>query len=191
MREFIYFSQHARTSGHIHDLLRAGRIDIACHVIVSSFFFSRARRPYVRLHMIFNGPPDAPKHLEIFGARARISKREPAELISHMLYKYKRGRKVEAFEDCWIEKKSFLDLVEELHEQGKTIYMLDPKGEDIRTAKIENDPVFIFGDHEGIPKREIKRVKEITKKISLGPLEYFASHVVALVHNELDRRGIW
>jgi len=36
----------------------------------------------------------------------------------------------------------------------------------------------------------MKRLKKIATSVSVGPKTYFASQVVAVVNNELDRRGI-
>ena len=91
---------------------------------------------------------------------------------------------------CFVEKKSFLHVVEELAEDGKQVFVLDKKGKDLRELKIESNPVFILGDHEGIPKKELKRLKEMTVPVSIGNKVYFASQVVAIVNNELDRREI-
>ncbi len=152
MREFIYFSGKAWTTGNFKDLMKAGRLDIACHVVIAAFFLS------------------------------------VAGLIKRMLYKYKKGEKREVFPGCSIEKKSLLSLIDELVQQGKTIYILDRSGEDIRKATIDRNAVFLLGDHEGLPMKEMKRIKKIAKKISIGKKIYFASHVVAIVNNELDRR---
>jgi len=193
MREFVYFSSRATTSGNFKDLMKAGRLDIACHVIIMSFFVSRARRKNVKLHLFFYGAPDPPKHIEINASTENeytsISKKDVSGLIKRALFKYKKGIKIEAIPGCFIEKKSFSNFIEELSKE-RTIYLLDPRGEDIRKIKIAENPVFIFGDHEGIPKQEIKKIKNNVVKISLGNIEYFASQVVSIVQNELDRRDI-
>jgi tRNA (pseudouridine54-N1)-methyltransferase len=107
-----------------------------------------------------------------------------------MLYKYKQGMKNEVFPGYWVEKKNFMQLVEEIHNEGKKLYVLDPKGEDIRDIEIEDNPVFILGDHRGLPDKEYKRLSKICKPVTIGPNTYFASQTVAIVNNELDRRGI-
>ena len=202
MRHFVYFSSQAATSGKAlsGDLMKAGRMDIALHIVVNSFFISHQIREDVKLHLIFYGMPDPPKHIEITlkqsqgvpkeGQSLDISKKDVAGMIKKMLYKYKDGQKTEVFSGCFIEKKSFLNVIEKLLGEGKDIFVLDKKGEDIREIDIEGEPVFIIGDHNGLPKQEMKRLKDVATKVSVGPKMYFASQTVAVVNNELDRRGI-
>lgn len=186
MREFIYYSTKARTSGNFDtsDLMKAGRMDIVCNVIISAFFVSNKMREDVKLHLIFTGPPNPPMHLEfVSNEEMPISKKDVAGLIKRMLYKCK-AKKTEVFPGCFIEKKGFTELVKELEQQGKQIFVMDKKGEDIRKA--ENlEGVFVIGDHEGLPKKEVKRIKE---RISVGKVVYFASQTITIINNELDYR---
>ncbi len=197
MRHFIYFSQSAATTGNFKDLMKAGRMDIAIHVIIASFFLSHSVREDVKLHLVFYGMPTPPRHIEITLKRKTgvpkeegldISKKDVAGLIKKILYKYKEGKKTEALPGCFVEKKSFLQVVEEIKEQGNEIFILDKEGEDIREAKIPENCAFILGDHKGLPKKELKRLRREATPISIGPKMYFASQVVAIVNNELDRR---
>jgi tRNA (pseudouridine54-N1)-methyltransferase len=193
MHHFIYFSRHAKTSGNfdLHNLMKAGRMDIAIHTIISCFFLSNNSRKDVKLHLVFYGMPDPPKHIEMkITPELEISKKDIGNLIKKILYKYKKEKRVEALPGCFVEKKSFLKIVEELSAQGKTIFILDKKGEQLRKVKIPEDSVFILGDQDGLPKKELKRLKNIANKISIGPKMYFASQVVAIVNNELDIRGV-
>ena len=207
MREFVYYSKSGVTSGNLikDDLMKAGRIDIACQFILQSFFVSRAMRDDTKVHLILMGPPDSPKHLELFPGKnlggieksIDISKKDVAGLIKRMLYKSSGCRKsgcrgvekVEVAEGYSVEKKSFVKLLEEFSEAGKEIYVLDRRGEDIRDVSIGEDAVFVVGDHDGIPKSEMKRVKHLgLRKIRVSPKMLFASQVVTLVHNEVDRK---
>lgn len=193
MREFVYFSQSARTSGNFDsgELMKAGRMDIAIHSFIQGVFLSHGFRKDTVFHFVFYGQPDPPKHIEIqVKDDLEISKKDVGNLIKKILYKFKEGKKTEIFPGCFVERKSFLKLVEELDNDGKEIFILDKKGEDIRKAKIGNDCVFILGDHEGLPKKEMKRLKEIATSVSVGNKMYFASQTVAVVNNELDYRGI-
>lgn len=203
MREFIYFSRSARTSGNFDDLMQAGRMDIVCHVVINSFFISRKLRDNVKLHLVFYGQPDPPKHLEMFPGKAipetgkdagssqvDISKKDIAGLIKKMLYKYGQGKKTEVWPGYNIEKKNLFEVIDELQKEGKTIYILDADGKDIRDIKFENNPVFLLGDHDGLPAKELKRLKKSCVSVSLGNKTYFASQVVTIVSNELDRQGV-
>ena len=200
MREFIFYSRTAPTSGSAigDDLMKSGRIDIAIHTIIASFFLSHGFREDTKLHLVFAGPPDPVKHLELLPKtegktgvdKIYLSKKDVSWVIKKMLYKYQENKKTEVFPGYWIEKKPLLKLVEELYQEGKEIYLLDQRGQDIRKAEIDisKDNVFILGDHLGLPSKELKRLKSMAKPVTIGKKTYFASHTVAIVHNELDRR---
>lgn len=188
MREFILFSEHGRTSGNFKSLMRAGRLDIVCHSIIAAFFLSNAMRMDVNLHLILNGPPDPPKHIEFISHEEMpISKKDVGDLLRYVLWKYKKGRKVLAFPGIYIEKKGFKEVVEE--HAGRNIYLLDENGKLIDGVEIGEDPVFILGDHLGLPREEKKIAKQFCKEIiSLGPLPYFSSQCITIVHNFLDKK---
>jgi tRNA (pseudouridine54-N1)-methyltransferase len=188
MREIVYFSRSAYTTGNFKDLMKAGRLDIVCHVVIASLFISHKIREDVNLHLIFYGPPDPPKHLEITSSeelKKIISKKDVGGLIKRMLYKYRPEKKIECFPGCKIEKKSLIKVVEELAER-KEIFIMDKKGKDVKEVKFRN-PVFIIGDHQGIPMAEKKRLEKIATKLSLGKEIYFSSQVVVILHYLLDR----
>lgn len=194
-REIVYVSRKARTSGNFTDLAEAGRMDIAIHTIIQSFFLSRARRDDVIVHLFFSGPPNPPQHLEIRahaedGTLSPISKKDVAGLIKRMLYKGKNDRRVEAAPGCFITKEGILKYLAARIEEGRNVYVLHEKGEDIRTVKIDENPIFVLGDQEGIPFKELRRIRKSTVPVAVGPRSYFASQVVAIVQNELDRRGL-
>ena len=192
MREIIYVSKSAHTSGNFKDLMRAGRMDIVCQVVIACFFLSNSIRDDVKLHLIFYGPPDPPKHLELnikdrkITDRVMVSKKDIAGLIKRMLYKYKKGIKNEVWPGFFIEKKNLFDLIKEL--KDKKIYLLDKKGKNIRDVKTPKNSVFILGDHEGLDKKELRKLKKMLNTISLGNKTYFASQSLVILHHELDLR---
>jgi tRNA (pseudouridine54-N1)-methyltransferase len=201
MREFIYFSSKARTSGNFDDLMKAGRMDIALHVIINAFFLSHKLRQDTKLHLVFYGPPNPPMHLELFPGKAipetgaqvgsekpDISKKDVAGLIKKMLFKFKEGRKTEVWPGYSIEKKPLFKVIEELESEGKTIYLLNEKGENIRNMNIADNPVFVLGDNEGFPGKELRRLKKICTPVSVGNKIYFASQVTTIVNHEIDSR---
>ncbi|MBT3642620.1 hypothetical protein HN604_00780 [archaeon] len=190
MREFIYYSKSAVTAGNMikDDLKKAGRMDIVCNVIIAAFFISNAMRPDVKLHLIFDGPPNNPRHLVLESNEDMpISKKNVAGLIKKLLYKSpdKEGL-LEIVPGASVEKKSFEKLVQDLDKDGKDIYLLGKRGTDIRELKNLGDKVFIIGDQDGFPKYKEKFLKQI-EKCSVGPKIIFASQVFTILHNELDR----
>ena len=191
MREFIYYSKNAVTAGNMirDNLMQAGRMDIVCNVIISAFFISNEMRDDVKLHLIFDGPPNAPRHL-VFESNQDmpLSKKDVAGLIKKLLYKSSdcEGLK-EVAPGCLIEKKSFEALVKELDSDGKDVYLLSGKGKDIRELSFGDNAVFIIGDHDGFPKDKQKFLKKIDG-VSVGPKVLFASQVFVLIHNEIDRK---
>lgn len=188
MREFIYYSSKARTSGNFNldELMKAGRMDIVCNVIIACFFLSHKLREDVHLHLVLCGQPSPPRHLEFISNKDMpISKKDVAGLIKRMLYKCQPEKKKEVFPGCFIEKKGFIQLVKELEENGKRVLILDKNGVDIRKTDLAG-VVFVIGDHEGLPKKEIKRFKE---RVSIGKETYFASQTIVIIHNELDRKS--
>ena len=194
MRHFVYFSKSAATSGKIlsqGSLMKAGRMDIVIHTIIQGLFLSHDFRDDAKIHLVFYGMPDPPKHIEIeIKEDTPISKKDVATLIKKILYKFREGEKREVFPGCFIERKSLLKVIDELEEAGSSIFILDKRGEDLREAKIEDNCVFLLGDHDGLPKKELKRLKKTANLISAGPKMYFASQVITIVNNELDRRYI-
>jgi tRNA (pseudouridine54-N1)-methyltransferase len=191
MREFIYYSKSAVTAGNLikDDLKKAGRMDIVCNVIVSVFFVSNAMREDVRLHLVFDGGPNNPRHIVMdSNTEMPISKKNVAGLIKRLLYKAKNEEGLrEIVPGCSIEKKSFEKVVMDLDKEGKDVYLLDGRGEDVRDMEVGTETVFVIGDHEGFGSDKKKFLKNIDK-VSVGPRVLFASQVVTLLHNEIDRK---
>ncbi|MFW6283331.1 MAG: hypothetical protein ACOC1P_04740, partial [Minisyncoccales bacterium] len=151
MRHFVYFSNKAATSGKALSkfsgknpkdpggskkskspggggLMEAGRMDIAIHSFIQGVYLSNDFRKDVKFHFVFYGMPDPPKHIEIqVTDDLGLNKKDVGKIIQKMLYKYKEGEKKEVFPKCYIEKKSFLDVITTLNKEGNEIFILDSK----------------------------------------------------------------
>jgi tRNA (pseudouridine54-N1)-methyltransferase len=196
MREFVYYSANAVTAGNLikDDLKKAGRLDIVCNFIVSVFFISNQMREDVKLHLIFDGGPNNPRHIVMeSNEEMPISKKNVAGLIRKLLYKARDEEGLrEIVPGCSIEKKSFEGLLRELDSLGKDVFVLDGRGKDIRDVELvlsdDKNSVFVIGDHDGFAKGMAKFLKRVDK-VSVGPRVLFASQVAVILHNELDRRS--
>ena len=74
-----------------------------------------------------------------------------------------------------IEKKSVFKVLDEMEKDGKEIYILDSKGEDLRKVRFSENSVLVIGDHEGFNKKEFKKLKSYGETVSIGSETYFAS----------------
>jgi tRNA (pseudouridine54-N1)-methyltransferase len=171
--------------------MKAGRLDIVVHSIIHAFFVSKAMRGNVHFHALLNGPPDPPRHIEFRSDRhTPYSKKDLGTLLQITLWKYKPGQKVCAMPGVHIEKKGFEEVLEELKDAGHPLYLLDPRGRPIERVDIESNPVFILGDHLGIPRRPRRFARKMSDRlISLGQVPYFTSQCVIALHFHLDRLG--
>ena len=164
MKHFIYFSSKAATSGKAlsqGDLTKAGRMDIAIHSFIQGVFLSHDFRDDVNFHFVFYGMPDPPKHIQIkVTPELGLNKKDVGKIIQKILYKYKPGENNEVFPGSFIEKKSFLNVVQELIDQDVEVFILDKKGESLREVEIPENCAFIIGDHQGLPQKEIRRLKK-------------------------------
>jgi tRNA (pseudouridine54-N1)-methyltransferase len=86
---------------------------------------------------------------------------------------------------------TFEALIKELDEQGKkNFYLLDKRGKDISEIKIKENPIFILGDHEGIPKNNKTFIKRYKKDLfSLGRTNYFTSQCITILNYLVDKNG--
>jgi len=190
--EFIYYSKSGVTAGNFikDDLMQAGRLDIAINVLIAAFFLSHDVRKDVKFHLILDGQPNPPVHILIqYDDELAISKKDVAGLIKRILYKApkEKGKINNPAPGCYVEKKSFETLVDEMDKEGKNVYLLDKKGEDIRSLKFKGNEVFILGDQDGFPDDKKHLLKRIDK-VTVSPKMLFASQVLTIVHNELDRQ---
>ena len=183
MREFLIYSR-GHTGGKIGKEIRNyGRLDVVAQVIRSAFFISGDTRKNVMLHLSLNGPPRPPLYLK-FNYKT-ICTRDVEKLIRRSI----SGRKTDYLIK---EKKTFIDIVKNLHENNKNIFILDKRGENISNIKFkEEDNVFILGDDKGIPKLERKLISKIARKISIGPKMYMASQCVSFLNIYLDIKNIY
>lgn len=171
-----------------------GHFEIIAHTVINAFFLSNDFRKDTEVYIVLDSSEDFPRtiklssnegvSLEGFHEEAIINVLEATLKNSPLLQKNEtqiigKGIQISGF--------GFEKLVSILLET-RPIYLLDPKGEDIRSFRIEDNPVFILSDHIAMPKNNLKALKrQGAKPISLGKKMLFASQCVVLLNHELDR----
>ena len=70
-----------------------------------------------------------------------------------------------------------------------SIFVLEEQGVNISAADLGDNPVFVLGDHVGLPRKDEKFALRYGKKISLGKKPYLAATCVDVINYFLDRRA--
>lgn len=193
MRTFVLYSRASTGPFNLNDLPSSGhRMDIVARCVNSSLWLSYALRHDTRVYVVLNGPQDPPKTLLFEGVNlegvspdersiaAWIAKANATPVKGKEWMRVQKGLRVSA--------RSFQDVVKEL--KGP-FYLLHERGKDIRDSEIKENPVFILGDNVDVPKNDEKFVHRYKPtRVSLGKTSYLASHCIAIVNNELDKRGL-
>jgi tRNA (pseudouridine54-N1)-methyltransferase len=181
-REFILFSRLGKTEPNFINLHDAGRLDIVHECIVSSLFLSHGLRRDVAFHAILNGPPNPPVHIKIDGS-ILYDVRTDMDTWENILKKTLSGKLHPGIAK---DKTSFEALLKTKAETSK-ICVLEEGGKDINQVKLEENSVFVLGDHVGLPKRAEQFALRFGEKISLGKTPYLAASCITIINYTLDQ----
>lgn len=185
MREFVLYSRLGRTDSSWTNLHGAGRLDVVYECTVASLFLSHAIRKDATFHAILNGPPNPPLHIKIEGATLH-DVRTSQEKWANILKKILSGN---AHPGISVAKTSFEVLLKEKINENQ-IYVLEEGGEDIGHIQIAPKPIFVLGDHVGLPKKVEGFALRYGQKISLGKTPYLAASCINIMNYLLDRRAL-
>ncbi|MEM2103839.1 MAG: tRNA (pseudouridine(54)-N(1))-methyltransferase TrmY [Candidatus Bathyarchaeia archaeon] len=181
MREFILYSRLGRTDAKWRNLHDAGRLDIVHECIVASLFLSHAIRKDVVFNAVLNGPPSPPLHLKVEGLTLHDVRTDQLTWTT-ILKKVLAGG---THPGVVAEKLSFEAL---LRDKAKhhPIYVLEEDGAAISEIEMMENPVFILGDHVGLPKKVEDYTLRFGRKVSLGKKPYLASTCIAVLNYIMD-----
>ena len=185
MREFILYSRKGRTDSNFRSLRQAGRLDVVQECIVASLFLSHGIRRNVLFHATLYGPPSPPLHLEINGATLR-DVRTDQRTWEQILRKVMSGRKHPGIS---ISRESFEALLKGKSEKAE-VYVLEEGGRRISEIELSEHPVFVLGDHVGLPKKVEKFALRYGQKVSLGRQKYLAASCITILNYLLDAKAL-
>lgn len=195
MRTFILKARQGTTHW---DRLRAhvgtkGHFEIIAHTIINAFFVSQSFREAVEVYVILDSTEDFPRTIKLasseglslpgFHEEAILSVFEHALKNSQGLKKNETRSTAPGVSISGFGLEKLLSTLL----ASRTVYLLEPKGEDIRTAELAPNPVFLLSDHLALPKKVFKSLKrQGLQSISLGKKMLFASQCVVILHYEMD-----
>lgn len=196
MRTFIIRARKGTTRW---DLIRSKigtkeHFEVVTHTVINAFFVSNGFREDVEVYVVLDSSEDFPRTIKLSGGEglsiAGFHEEAALDLIEKALKDSQGLQKDETrmlAPGLQISGFGFEKLVSHLLET-RPIYLLAPKGEDIRTTELEANPVFVLSDHLAMPKNSVKSLKRRgVKTISLCKKMLFASQCVVLLNYELDR----
>jgi tRNA (pseudouridine54-N1)-methyltransferase len=164
-------------------MIDGGRLDIVHQCAVMALFKSQAHRNDVVFHVILNGSPSPPVHLEIEGNTLRDARTDEGsweEILRRVLSgKQHPGIKV--------SREAFQKVIKDKHGNGYKIFVLNKSGKDISETEGGEDVLFVVGDHVGIPKKDESFALRYGEKLSLGRHKYLAASCIDIINYNLDR----
>ena len=182
-REFILYSRSGRTDPNWTNLHDAGRLDIVYECTITALFLSHAIRKNTTFHTILNGPPQPPLHLKIEGSTLH-DVRTDQQTWTTILKKVLSGKPHPGIS---LTKTSFETLLK-TKANTSPIYILEEGGKPINEITIGEKPVFVLGDHVGLPKKAETFALRYGTKISLGKTPYLAATCITILNYTLDRK---
>lgn len=169
-------------------------IEVVAHTIMNAFFISNGFRADVEVYIVLDSSEDFPRTIKLCGEEGlSISGFNEEAILDVIELALKEGQR--------LQKDETLNVAPGLHISGfgfeklmtqllktRTVYLLDRKGDDIRSTLIAPDPVFVLSDHLAMPKNSVKSfLRRGLNLLSVGKKMLFASQCVVLIHAELDR----
>jgi len=85
-----------------------------------------------------------------------------------------------------MDKTSFEALIKAKAAESP-IYVLEEGGKDVNETTLNENPVFVLGDHVGLPKKVEGFALRYGEKISLGKQPYLAATCITVLNYLLDR----
>lgn len=196
MRTYIIRARKVSTNPEkIHTrVAEKGHIEILAHCLLNAFFLSKGFRTDTEVYLVLDSAVDFPRTIRLsaeeglsltgFHEKAALDVIEKALKSSANLQKNETRAVAPGIQ---IHGFGFEKLLENLW-LTRTIYLLEPKGDDIRTVELDENPVFILSDHIALPDKIVKSLKKKgLKTLSLGKKMLFASQCVVLLQDAVDR----
>ena len=172
-------------------------IEYLAQIIINSLFVSKGHRSDTDLTLVLEESRDYSRAIcfpgGCLGSLTDLSESGLLKILIECLAASSGMRKEETRSldnGLRIQAISFEHLVKARVDEHP-VYLLDRKGDDIRSLALATDAVFLLTDHIPMPKKTFKSLeRQGIGKISLGPLMLHASQCVVLIQNEYDRGSV-
>lgn len=191
MRRFLVVGHRAVTTPEfpLNDLAGgAGRMDVLVNAANAALLVSHDIRRDVEVTLLLLGPPDPPRAIRILGERLERwgpEIRGNAALIQRALAHGLR-LETETSPGIFASKRGLDEVIAGLPDP---IVELREEGADIREVALPQDAAFVLSDDVSLTSDERVILSRRSPLVChVGPRSLHTNHVIAIVHNELDRR---
>jgi tRNA (pseudouridine54-N1)-methyltransferase len=192
VRRFLVVGHRASTDPRfsLDDLAGgAGRMDILLNAANAALLLAHDLRRDTEVGLLLLGPPTPPRFVRLVGFRLKSYQpdiRSNAALIRRALVEVSR---VEGESSPGVYG-SIATFAEALDRLGPTFVLLKEGGKDIRLASLPTDATFVLSDNQELLAEEEQLLTDRgALVVGVGPVALHTDHAIALVQNELDRRG--
>lgn len=199
MPEFVIRAHGASTDPQkfLASTGEGAHVEYLAQIVVSALLISKGHRDDTILHLVIEESADYSRCVTFDGANlGQLGGTTESALLALIASALRQGQGLAKEAECVtaeglrVQAISFERLIK-LLQTNRAVYLLDPRGEDIRTAEVPVDAVFVLTDHIPLPRKTAKSlVRQGAVTVSLGPIMLHASQCVSIVQNELDRRYI-
>jgi tRNA (pseudouridine54-N1)-methyltransferase len=163
-------------------------------MVVNALFVSQSHRPDTRLCLVCESSADYPRTLILDGESiGDVEGINEAAVLALLAEGLRAGRHlgkddhVVCDSGVVVQASGFEKILSQQTDSG--VFLLQPKGEDIRSAAVDDSATFIMTDHIPMPAKIGKSlIRRGARPLSLGPAMLHASQCITVIHNELDRR---
>lgn len=168
--------------------------EVVAHTVINAFFISSDFRTDVEVFIVLDSSEDFPRSIQLSSAEGlSLSGFHEEAVVSLVEQSLKSAQGLQKDQSktvapgVQVHGFGFEKVIARLI-KTRPLYLLDKKGEDLRSASIQENPVFILSDHLALPKKNASALKrQGVESISLGKTLLFASQCVVLLNHELDR----
>ena len=170
----------------------SGRLDVLLRCVRAALLVSHGLRRDVVVYLVLLGTPGAPKTVRIDGSAAKYLRPDERHLATTvkkaLAAPIERSGFVEARNGIAVADGGLEAAVDDV--RGARSYVLDQRGEDVRSVALAEDSVFFLGDHLGLDDDARAKLDALAPVlVSVGPIAVQADDAIAIVSNEVDRRG--
>ncbi|MDH5737953.1 MAG: tRNA (pseudouridine(54)-N(1))-methyltransferase TrmY [Gammaproteobacteria bacterium] len=196
MRAFLIRARKApvQAARFLRAVGREPYVEHLAQIFLNALFVAQGHRDNTVLYLCLEGSSDFPRLLTLDGASlGSLSGLHEKALLTCLADMLLAGEGLGKSQHRQVERGmtiaavSFEAHIKALASEGRQIYLLDRRGENIGQVALSSDALFVMTDHIPMPKKSFHSLDRLgARRLSLGPVMLHASQCITVIHNHLD-----